>query len=104
MLQESTLQKSMFIGFACAIATVILWSGNFVVARGLSDSIGPLTLSFWRWLVAVLFLMPFALKPLLKKKSWLKENKSCLALVHNQLVLKKNLASNHLKRNQFDLE
>lgn len=81
MLQESALQKSMFIGFACAIATVILWSGNFVVARGLSDSIGPLTLSFWRWLVAVLFLMPFALKPLLKKKSWLKENIAYLSLV-----------------------
>lgn len=81
MLQESALQKSILIGFACAIATVILWSGNFVVARGLSDSIGPFALSFWRWLVAVIFLMPFALKPLLKKKSWLKENIAYLVLV-----------------------
>lgn len=75
------LHKPMFIGFACAITTVILWSGNFVVARGLSESIGPLTLSFWRWFVAVLFLMPFALKPLLKKKAWLKENIGYLSLV-----------------------
>lgn len=81
MLQESALQKTMLIGFACAVATVVLWSGNFVVARGLSDSIGPLTLSFWRWLVAITFLMPFTLRPLLKKKAWLKENFAYLSLV-----------------------
>lgn len=73
--------RPMLLGFACAIATTLLWSGNFVVARGLSDAIGPLTLSFWRWVVAIVFLFPFAIKSLLSDKSWLKENIAYLSLV-----------------------
>ena len=75
------LQKPMFLGFACAIATTILWSGNFVVARGLSDEIAPLNLAFWRWLIAVVCLLPFALKPLLAQRAWLKEHIGYLSLV-----------------------
>ena len=75
------LQKHMFVGCACAIATTILWSGNFVVARGLSDEIAPLNLAFWRWLIAVVCLLPFALKPLLAQRAWLKEHIGYLSLV-----------------------
>lgn len=71
----------MLIGFACAIAATILWSGNFIVARGLSDAIAPLSLAFWRWVVAILVLFPFAIKPLLTQKSWLKENLGYLSIV-----------------------
>lgn len=81
MLQKLGPQKSIFIGFSCAIATVILWSGNFVVARGLSEQIAPLSLSFWRWVVAILFLLPFALKPLIAQRAWIKENAGYLSIV-----------------------
>ncbi|CCK77062.1 Conserved hypothetical protein [Oleispira antarctica RB-8] len=73
--------KPVFIGFACAITATILWSGNFVVARGLSEEIAPLTLAFWRWVVAILVLLPFAIKPLLAQKSWLKDNVGYLSIV-----------------------
>jgi len=71
----------MLIGFACAIAATILWSGNFIVARGLSEVIAPLSLAFWRWVVAILVLLPFAIKPLLAQKSWLKEHIGYLSIV-----------------------
>lgn len=73
--------KPLLIGFACAIAATILWSGNFIVARGLSDAIAPLNLAFWRWVVAILVLLPFAIKPLLAQKSWLTENAGYLSIV-----------------------
>ena len=75
------ISKPMLIGFACAIAATILWSGNFIVARGLSEVIAPLSLAFWRWVVAILVLLPFAIKPLLAQKSWLKENVGYLCIV-----------------------
>lgn len=75
------ISKPMLIGFACAIAATILWSGNFIVARGLSEVITPLSLAFWRWVVAILVLLPFAIKPLLAQKSWLKENVGYLCIV-----------------------
>ena len=73
--------KPLLIGFVCAITTVILWSGNFVVARGLNQAIPPISLAFWRWVVAIVFLLPFAIKPLMSQKSWLKENIGYLSLV-----------------------
>jgi drug/metabolite transporter (DMT)-like permease len=34
----------------------LFWSGNFVVARGMSGKVPPLGLAFWRWLVALVIL------------------------------------------------
>lgn len=75
------LAKPMLIGFVCAIAATILWSGNFIVARGLSEVIAPLSLAFWRWIVAILVLLPFAIKPLLSQKGWLKQHLGYLSIV-----------------------
>ncbi len=38
----------------------LCWAGNFIVARALRGAIGPLTLSFSRWLIALLVLLPFS--------------------------------------------
>ncbi len=55
--------KSLLVyGYLSAIGATIIWSGNFVVARGLTDSIPPVSLAFWRWVVAVIVFLPFALK------------------------------------------
>lgn len=42
--------------------TVLFWSGNFAVARGVHELVSPFTLSFWRWSLAFLLLLPFALR------------------------------------------
>ncbi len=40
--------------------TALFWSGNFVLARAVHAEIPPLALSFWRWLLALLILLPLA--------------------------------------------
>ena len=52
----------------------IIWSGNFILARGLIDTIPPVSLAYWRWLVAVIALSPFAIKPLISDWPVIKEN------------------------------
>lgn len=43
----------------------LFWAGNFVVGRAVvSDQVAPITLSFWRWLLAMLILLPFTIKPM----------------------------------------
>lgn len=42
-----------------AIAT-LCWAGNFVVGRAMHAEIPPVTLTFWRWVVAGAVLLPFA--------------------------------------------
>jgi drug/metabolite transporter (DMT)-like permease len=55
-------------GFALAFVAVILWSGNFVAARALHNQIAPVSLSFFRWLLATLVLFPVALPTV--KREW----------------------------------
>ncbi len=40
--------------------TALFWAGNSIVARGAHDFVPPLALSFWRWSLALLILLPFA--------------------------------------------
>ena len=47
-------------GWSLALVATVLWSGNFVIARGLADLIPPVTLAFFRWLLAAIVLFPFA--------------------------------------------
>ncbi len=40
--------------------TALFWAGNSIVARGAREYVPPLALSFWRWSLALLILLPFA--------------------------------------------
>ncbi len=62
------------MGYIFAILATAFWSGNFVVARGLNESISPITLAFFRWLVAIIIFLPFAIKPLLSQLHIIKAN------------------------------
>lgn len=50
------------------VLCVLFWSGNFVLARAMSQEIPPVALSFWRWAVATLVILPWALGPL--RRNW----------------------------------
>ncbi len=50
------------IGYVAAFTSVILWAGNFVVARAMATFIPPIQLNFWRWFVALLCILPFAVR------------------------------------------
>lgn len=41
--------------------TVLFWSGNMVIGRGIRADIPPLALAFWRWAIAFLLVLPLAL-------------------------------------------
>lgn len=61
-------------GYLCALGATAIWSGNFIVARGLSDLVPPISLAFWRWVVAVIVILPFALKPVIAERQQLLQN------------------------------
>lgn len=42
------------------ITPPLLWAGNVIVARAVRNDIPPLTLSFGRWVISLLILLPFA--------------------------------------------
>lgn len=48
--------------------TMLFWAGNSIVGRAARDLVPPAALSFWRWLIALALLLPFAWPHL--KRDW----------------------------------
>ena len=44
--------------YAALALAALFWSGNFIAGRALADEIGPVTLNFWRWTLALAVLLP----------------------------------------------
>jgi drug/metabolite transporter (DMT)-like permease len=65
-----------YTGIAFAIIACIIWSGNFIVARAFIHDVPPVAMSFFRWLVATLILLPFAAPTLNQEKHLILQNKS----------------------------
>ncbi len=38
----------------------LFWAGNWIVGRGMRADVPPIALSFWRWIIALACLLPFA--------------------------------------------
>lgn len=65
---------SILSGYLFAVGATAIWSGNFIIARGLSENIPPVSLAFYRWLVAVIVFAPFAIKTVLREWAIIKKH------------------------------
>lgn len=45
--------------YALLVMTTFFWGANFIVAKWVSNDIGPFGFAFWRWTVALSVLLPF---------------------------------------------
>ncbi|RTE65515.1 DMT family transporter [Amphritea opalescens] len=61
--------------------TVLFWAGNFVTARGVHGDFPPLTMSFMRWGIALLIILPFLLPRLLRKWPLIRANLPILSVL-----------------------
>jgi drug/metabolite transporter (DMT)-like permease len=62
------MQKLFANPYLLLILTVLFWSGNMVVGRGIRGDVPPLTMAFWRWVIAFVLILPLALPHL--KTQW----------------------------------
>lgn len=70
-----TPTKQIYIGIGLAILATIIWSGNFVIARGVAQKIPPISLAFYRWATASLIMLPLAWKKFNEEKAVVLQNK-----------------------------
>jgi drug/metabolite transporter (DMT)-like permease len=56
--------RSQANAYTLLVVTMALWSSGLVAARAVHDDIGPMALTFWRWVSAVLILWPFVRRDL----------------------------------------
>ncbi|MET9499614.1 DMT family transporter [Streptomyces sp. NPDC006552] len=80
-------------GLALAALATVVWSGSFVTARALHDSVPPVQHAFWRWIIALVALAPFGLRAAWRERALLRRHLGHLTLaallgvtVYNTLV------------------
>lgn len=61
--------------------TVLFWAGNFVTARAVHGDFPPLTMSFTRWTLALLIILPFVLPRLWRKRQIIRDHLKILILL-----------------------
>ena len=85
MNQRSTAPGNMMASRTAAFLLLALanlfWSGNWIIGRALRDDIDPVTLNFWRWLIAALVLAPFALPGMLAQRALIRRSAGLIALL-----------------------
>jgi drug/metabolite transporter (DMT)-like permease len=69
------LKRNNQIGALLEITASCIWSGNFIVSRYVVHMSGPISLTFLRWTIGTLSLLPFAYKNFIKELDFFKQNK-----------------------------
>ena len=67
--------------FALLALAMLFWGGNWVIGRALRGAFDPVELNFWRWVIPVVLLAPFALPQLRGKGAVLRRHAKLIALL-----------------------
>lgn len=61
--------------------SALFWAGNFIVGRALRQDVPPVTLSFWRWTLALAVLLPLTFVELRRQRAvWRLHGRRLLAM------------------------
>ncbi|GAA4114932.1 DMT family transporter [Streptomyces hundungensis] len=81
------------LGLALAAVATVVWSGSFVASRALHESVPPIQAAFWRWLIAIAAVAPFAIRETWRQRALIRSNLGYLTVasllgitVYNTLV------------------
>ncbi|WP_326726204.1 DMT family transporter [Streptomyces sp. NBC_00243] len=69
----STARKGT-AGLVLAVVATVVWSGSFVAARALHDSVPPVQQAFWRWVIALMAVAPFAAREAWRQRALLRRH------------------------------
>lgn len=71
-------KKNSYAGIALALLTVIVWAGNFIIARGVYKQISPISLAFYRWSLASVIIFFIGYKKFIAEKTFVFANRKYL--------------------------
>lgn len=67
-------KKDYYIGISLAVLATIIWSGNFVISRAVNQEIPPVSLAFYRWVLATVLITPLAYQKFKQQKQLVFQN------------------------------
>ncbi len=73
--------RGQAIAYLLLCVSALAWAGNFIVARYVHDQVTPITLSYGRWGLALVILLPFTLKRVLRQRELVRAHLKLFALL-----------------------
>ncbi|MGP9020804.1 DMT family transporter [Streptomyces sp. BR1] len=61
-------------GLLLAGLATVVWSGSFVASRALHDSVPPIQAAFWRWIIALVAVAPFAAREAWRQRALIRRH------------------------------
>jgi drug/metabolite transporter (DMT)-like permease len=74
-------KRSHWLPYLLLTLTVLFWSGNFILGRGIRQLIPPIALNFWRWVGALVILLPFSLPVVWRQRRLIAQHWKLLVLM-----------------------
>ncbi|MFI8822474.1 DMT family transporter [Streptomyces sp. NPDC053431] len=68
------------LGVLLALLATLVWSGSFVATRDMADSVPPVQAVFWRWVIALVAVAPFAARPFWRQRKVIRRHLRFVAL------------------------
>ncbi|NUL05264.1 DMT family transporter [Streptomyces lunaelactis] len=94
------VRQASGLGLLLAAVATVVWSGSFVASRALHDSVPPVQAAFWRWIVAIIAVAPFAIRETWRQRRLIRRHLGYIALasllgvtVYNTLVNQAGLST-----------
>jgi len=69
------------LAFLLLALASLLWSGNWILGRALREAFDPVSLNFWRWLVATLAIAPFAAGEAWRRRALVRRHAGLLSVL-----------------------
>ncbi|PVY70714.1 EamA domain-containing membrane protein RarD [Tamilnaduibacter salinus] len=70
-----SFQRQRALAITGLVMTTLFWGGNALVARATAETIPPLALSFWRWFIPCIYLLPFTIRAFYRYRHTLRQNR-----------------------------
>jgi drug/metabolite transporter (DMT)-like permease len=70
---DNPVKQNQSIAILFAVLATMIWAGNFIIARDVYKEIPPISLNFYRWLLATLIIVPFGFKKIRSEWKHIKE-------------------------------
>lgn len=66
--EVSATRRSTVLPYLLLTLAPLTWAGNFIVGRFIHEQVPPVSLTMWRWLIALAVLLPFTVPVLLRQR------------------------------------
>ncbi|SEM09222.1 DMT family transporter [Acinetobacter sp. DSM 11652] len=74
-------KKHLLWALSLPVIAVLIWSLNIAITRYVAEYISPVSISFYRWIIAFLILTPFILPKVIKQRTLVRQNIVKLAVL-----------------------